>query len=166
MNYEKWKDNLEKMLRETGNIIISNMTTVNIFSVENYDLFIKYLITLRKKYPTKHLKMQFMTNYLRYPEFLSLPILDRDTKSEFEYKIRNLIDDLTINYKDYVNFAEIDQLNRLVDYMNELITEKNKLKLLKKDFFSYINEYDKRRNVNFLNTFPSLNQFYKLCQEI
>lgn len=107
-----------------------------------------------------------MTNYLRYPEFLSLPILDRDTKSEFEYKIRNLIDDLTINYKDYVNFAEIDQLNRLVDYMNELITEKNKLKLLKKDFFSYINEYDKRRNVNFLNTFPSLNQFYKLCQEI
>jgi organic radical activating enzyme len=165
MNYENWKKNLEKVLNQTNRVIIANMTTVNVLSVENYDEFIEYLVTLRIKFPSNFLKIQFMTNYLRYPEFLSLPILDRKTKAEFEHKVRNLIDKLSTKYEKYVNFAEIDQLNRLIDYMNEIITEKNKLKLLRKDFFSYINEYDKRRLVNFSDTFPSLVKFYELCQE-
>jgi hypothetical protein len=166
MDYRVWKNNLEKVLSKTNNVIIANMTTVNIFSIENYDEFIEYLIKLRIKYPSTFLKMQFMTNYLRYPEFLSLPILDQNTKDKFEEKINKLIDKMSTKYEKYTNFAEIDQLKRLVDYMNETITEESKLIVLKKDFFSYINEYDKRRELDFLSTFPSLNQFYKLCQEI
>jgi MoaA/NifB/PqqE/SkfB family radical SAM enzyme len=166
MDYRVWKNNLEKVLSKTNNVIIANMTTVNIFSIENYDEFIEYLIKLRIKYPSTFLKMQFMTNYLRYPEFLSLPILDQNTKDKFEEKINKLIDKMSTKYEKHTNFAEIDQLKRLVDYMNETITEESKLIVLKKDFFSYINEYDKRRELDFLSTFPSLNQFYKLCQEI
>jgi MoaA/NifB/PqqE/SkfB family radical SAM enzyme len=166
MDYRVWKNNLEKVLVKTNNVIVANMTTVNIFSIENYDEFIEYLIKLRIKYPSSFLKMQFMTNYLRYPEFLSLPILDQTTKDKFEEKIYKLIDKMSTKYEKYTNFAEIDQLKRLIDYMNETITEQSKLTVLKKDFFSYINEYDKRRGSDFLSTFPSLNQFYKLCQEI
>jgi organic radical activating enzyme len=166
MDYRVWKNNLEKVISKTNRVIIANMTTVNIFSIENYDEFIEYLIKLRIKYPSTFLKIQFMTNYLRYPEFLSLPILDQNTKDKFEEKIYKLIDKMSTKYEKYTNFAEIDQLKRLVDYMNETITEQSKLIVLKKDFFSYINEYDKRRELDFLSTFPSLNQFYKLCQEI
>jgi organic radical activating enzyme len=166
MDYRVWKNNLEKVISKTNRVIIANMTTVNIFSIENYDEFIEYLIKLRIKYPSTFLKIQFMTNYLRYPEFLSLPILDQNTKDKFEEKIYKLIDKMSTKYDKYTNFAEIDQLKRLVDYMNETITEQSKLIVLKKDFFSYINEYDKRRELDFLSTFPSLNQFYKLCQEI
>jgi organic radical activating enzyme len=166
MDYRVWKNNLEKVISKTNRVIIANMTTVNIFSIENYDEFIEYLIKLRIKYPSTFLKIQFMTNYLRYPEFLSLPILDQNTKDKFEEKIYKLIDKMSTKYEKYTNFAEIDQLKRLVDYMNETITEQSKLIVLKKDFFSYINEYDKRRELDFLSTFPSLNQFYELCQEI
>jgi hypothetical protein len=164
MNYNTWSRNLEKVLESTKNVIVANMTTVNIFSIENYDEYIEYLVSLRVKYPATFLKVQFMTNYLRYPEFLSLPILDEETKKVFEVKILALIDKLSTKYSKHINFAEIDQLKRLVDYMNETITEKSKLKLLRTDFFHYINEYDKRRNVNFLETFSSLNEFYKICQ--
>jgi len=164
MNYNTWSRNLEKVLESTKNVIVANMTTVNIFSIENYDEYIEYLVSLRVKYPATFLKVQFMTNYLRYPEFLSLPILDDKTKKIFEAKMMTLIDNLSTKYNKHINFAEIDQLKRLVDYMNETITEKTKLKLLRTDFFHYINEYDKRRNVNFLETFKSLNEFYTICQ--
>jgi hypothetical protein len=43
--------------------------------------------------------------------------------------------------------------------------DEEKLKTIRRDFYSFIVEYDKRRNTNFLETFPELEKFYKLCQE-
>ena len=34
----------------------------------------------------------------------------------------------------------------------------------RKNFYNYVNEYDVRRGTNFLNTFPELENFYKLCK--
>lgn len=31
-------------------------------------------------------------------------------------------------------------------------------------FYTFVNEYDRRRNTNFLETFPEYNEFYKICE--
>jgi hypothetical protein len=99
-----------------------------------------------------------MTNFLRYPEFLSLPILDSASKQRFTKEVAKLI----LERPD-LSESEIDQLRRMIDYMNS--TDIKELQL-RKDFASFITEYDIRRGTNFNKTFPELTEFYQLCQQM
>ena len=98
-----------------------------------------------------------MTNFLRYPEFLSLTILDSASKQRFTHEVKTLIID-----RSDLSDSEVDQLNRMIDYMNG--TDSKKLQL-RKDFAAFITEYDHRRGTDFNNTFPELIEFYTLCQQ-
>jgi organic radical activating enzyme len=163
LDYTEWKLNLEHVLDNTNNIV-AIMTTVNLTSVTTYCDFIRYLLDLRGRYNRKAMfnKVQFMTNTLRYPEFLSLTLLDPATKTKFANDVEKLITERG-NYDGLatLSFSEIDQLRRMVDYMNE--TSPNEA-TFRKDFASFIAEYDIRRNTDFNKTFPELSEFYKLCQ--
>ena len=35
-----------------------------------------------------------------------------------------------------------------------------------KDFYNWFTEYDKRRKVNFLDTFPEMNNFWQYCKQL
>jgi hypothetical protein len=50
----------------------------------------------------------------------------------------------------------------MIDYMNT--TDGNQTQL-RKDFAAFITEYDQRRNTDFNKTFPTLTEFYQLCQQ-
>ena len=167
LDFEKWKNNLKYVLDNT-NVIVAVMTTVNLTSVTTYTDFIRYILDLRGRYNknANFNKVQFMTNFLRYPEFLSLNILDRKTKEKFSSYVENLIDERgKWNGLETLTFSEVDQLRRMINFMN-LPVEENKLKLLRRDFALFIKEYDKRRKLNFVQTFPELEEFYKTCKEL
>lgn len=167
LDFEKWKYNLEYVLDNTD-VIVAIMTTVNLTSVTTYTDFIRYILDLRGRYNQNadFNKVQFMTNFLRYPEFLSLNILDQKTKDKFSSDVENLISERgTWNGLGTLMFSEVDQLRRMVNFMNSPI-EENRLKLLRKDFALFIDEYDARRKLNFVDTFPELREFYKICKEI
>jgi hypothetical protein len=62
--------------------------------------------------------------------------------------------------RDYYGFSdiEIQKIKRIYDYSTsdeDFNVEKNR-----KDFVAFVDEYDKRRNVNFLETFPELTKIY------
>lgn len=167
LDYAQWTRNLEKVLDNT-NVIVAVMTTVNLTSVTTYCDFIRYLLTLRGRYnkTASFNKVQFMTNTLRYPEFLSLTLLDDATKLQFTADVEKLISE----YGKYdglasLSFSEVDQLRRMIDYMN-LPTDHDKLVTLRKDFVAFVDEYDKRRGTNFHNTFPELGNFYTQCKNL
>ena len=161
LNYERWLTNMHKVASQCENIILANMTTDNILCVPTFVSFIDNLLDMRREYnkTVSHCKIQFMVNFLRYPSFLALPNLDIDTKNEFSVDINDLIK----RRSDILSNEEIDQLNRLVDYM--YTTDSNK-KNNRKDFKIFINEADIRRHTNFTQTFPQLQRFYKLCPPI
>lgn len=158
MDYAKWSANLEKVLDNTNNIV-AIMTTVNLTSITTYCNFIRYILDLRLKYNKNATfnKVQFMTNFLRYPEFLSLTILDPASKQQFTLDVKRLIEERTD-----LSPSEVDQLERMVDYMNGVDPRE---KQLRKDFAAFITEYDKRRGTNFTVTFPELENFYTICQQ-
>jgi organic radical activating enzyme len=158
LDYSAWAKNLEKVLDNTNNIV-AVMTTVNLTSITTYCDFIRYLLDLRKHYNKNATfnKVQFMTNFLRYPEFLSLTILDPASKKQFTEEVTTLI----LERLD-LSESEIDQLRRMLDYMNG--TDSKELQL-RKDFAAFITEYDIRRGTDFNKTFPELTEFYQLCQQ-
>lgn len=167
LDYTQWKLNLEKVLDNT-NVIVAIMTTVNLTSVTTYCDFIRYLLTLRGQHNRKAMfnKVQFMTNTLRFPEFLSLTLLDDDTKLKFANDVEQLIADCG-NYDGLatLSYSEVDQLRRMIDYMNSPV-DPDKLTILRKDFVAFVDEYDKRRGTNFQSTFPKLQNFYTQCKDL
>jgi hypothetical protein len=166
LDYNKWSANLEKVLDNT-NVIVAIMTTVNLTSVTTYADFLRYILDLRGKYNKNadFNKVQFMTNFLRYPEFLSLTLLDRETKATFTQDIETLIAERGVwDGFATLTFSEVDQLRRMLDYMNSSIDD-DKLTLLRTDFKSFVDEYDRRRNTNFNQVFPELTNFYNLCNK-
>lgn len=167
LDYSKWLSNLHKVAGDTtGNIIVAVMTTVNILSVPTFDLFIKEILDVRDKYNrlVSHNKIQFMVNYLRYPPFLALPNLDLNTKDMFKRKIESLISERgpDNNLIGKLSHIEIDQLKRLIDYM---YTENPETATDRKDFAIFVDEVDRRRNLNFRNTFEELAEYYEICQK-
>ena len=53
-------------------------------------------------------------------------------------------------------------MSRLLNWFRTTDTEQQ-LELNRIDFVKYADEYDKRRNTNFLETFPNLHRFYYIC---
>ena len=166
--HTKWESNCEKILSNVKNVLFSIMTTVNLTSVVTYIDFIKYILKIRAKHinDVDFNKVQFMTNYLRYPEFLSIQNLDESTKANFKKNVNYFIKSSKNSGWESDKFLteeQINQLERLVEYMSDSPTP-IKLNQNRKDFYLFTQEYDKRRNTNFKEIFPQLSKFYKLCQ--
>jgi len=163
LNYDEWAQNLEHVLDNTNNIV-AVMTTVNLTSITTYCDFIRYLLDLRGNYnkTATFNKVQFMTNTLRYPEFLSLTLLDKESKIKFAQDVETLIAERgNFDGLATLSFSEVDQLRRMIDYMHETNLDEYKLR---KDFAAFITEYDHRRDTDFNQVFPELRNFYQLCQ--
>jgi organic radical activating enzyme len=165
LDYQEWCQNLEYVLDHT-NCIVAVMTTVNLTSITTYCDFVRYLLDLRGRYnkTVTFNKVQFMTNTLRYPEFLSLTLLDKETKIKFAQEVETLIAERgKFDGLATLSVSEVDQLRRMINYMNEINPNE---KILRKDFVAFINEYDQRRNTDFNQVFPELTEFYKICQQL
>ena len=59
---------------------------------------------------------------------------------------------------------EYEKFRRVVDYMETTHYPEEKLKEGRKDFYNWFTEYDRRRDTNFVATFPALANFYYKCK--
>jgi len=166
LDYDRWQKNMTKIAEKCPKILLANMTTVNILSIPTFVDFIRYILDLREQHnPTvKFNKIQFMINYLRYPKFLEITNLDKETKIKFEMDILNLINERGDGYLGVGKLLdiEIDQLKRLIDYSktseSEIQVDTNRT-----DFKIFVDEIDRRRKLDFKTTFPQLLRYYNTC---
>lgn len=158
LDYDKWLSNMNKVATECKDVLLATMTTVNLLSTPTFSKFIEDILDLRNKYnpEVSFNKIQFMVNYLRYPNFLALPNLDSDSKEQFKLSIQ-----LLIEKRPELSFTEKDQLNRLIDYT---YTVDDNVTINRNDFVKFVDEIDKRRDLDFNKTFPELTNYYTLCQ--
>lgn len=141
LDYDLFDSNVNKYLTKT-NKKLSFMSTVNILSVTSYNDFVLYIKKLRENYGRN--RIFFSPTYMRYPEYLNIRLLPTNIKEEISDQLNSI--------KDVTKF-ENDRLAALVNYMNgSLPNEKD----LRSDFVKFINEYDRRRNTNFINVYPNL----------
>ena len=114
-------------------------------------------------------KVQFVNNFLIYPEFLSIVNLDIETKDNFKKNVEELIEERTWGvYSDgdgCLTNEQTNQLQGLIEHMYKNTYDKKQTNIHRKDFVAFVNEYDRRRGTNFENTFKELNNYYRLCQK-
>jgi len=166
LDWEQWAKNMNKVAEQCPGVLLANMTTVNVLSLPTFTQFVEFLLDMREKYNVNSpfFQIQFMVNYLRFPSFLDVRLADDNTKATFTKQIQELVDKRGLNYpgKGRLLDTEIDQLLRLVDYMNG--ARPATFTTDRQDFAAFVDEADARRGTNFIETFPELKEFYDICQ--
>jgi hypothetical protein len=175
LDFERLFSNIDKILTILPKVTIVVMSTFNVFSVFSYEKLIKKIYDFK----LKHFNNQrywnsaiiLDTSYLRHPPFLSFRILkDYITPEYFDRWLKFMKFNSTfrsINFHKMqqisdVGFStqEIEKISRIKDMF---ITDMNiDIRLFdkdKKDFLTFIKEYEVRRKVNCLEYYPELTKF-------
>jgi organic radical activating enzyme len=163
--FDKFWDNCNKFLRECSIPSLTFMVTYNALSVFNFDKFIEGVYELKSNYLNEYRicpphSSIIDISYLRYPTHQTVKVLPRETWSLIRKQV-NLMKKLQRDDKgvEYFTDMEISKLERIFDWLKSKNDRKQLFKD-KKDFGLFFREHDKRRNTNFLETFPLLEKLY------
>ena len=166
LDLELWERNLDKYLSATK-LPITFMITFNILSVTTFQSLLEKILEWRKKYKfvTEH-KVRFDTPYLKEPLQYDMNILPKGEFMPYMYShlefIKNNVDDKNV---EKFSSLEYEKFRRVVDYMESTVYSDTKVNEGRKDFYNWFTEYDRRRSVDFVTTFPTMIDFYNKCKD-
>lgn len=170
MDYTQWINNIERVLTEVPSVGFTIMSTYNALSVTSYTKFLQDVLRLKTQYYKPEYKQTAVLldiPYLRWPPHQSIFILTTD----FATTIKEHVDfvqsyaevTVTETYRGF-DRLEVERMKRIYEIFqshNEPDTVKNQ-----KDFIVFVDEHDRRRGTNFLDTFPEMVKFYNYCRQL
>jgi hypothetical protein len=135
------------------------MSTINALCLDSLDSFLEMIYNWKLEYGND--AINFSLNILRFPSFQSPLILPDNIRTEY----RTRLSDFYKTHKETgaLQEFEIDQLKRLIDYLDVVITPHSgamEQSILQRDFKNFFTQYDQRRSKNFVETFPALTDWY------
>lgn len=181
LEYDTLVNNTQRILSETHFTSVSFINTFNLLSVPSFKKFLTQILDLRKWVnnmqhdSTKNTKYNnywsrqriwFDIPTLRTPEWLNLQLLPASHYHYLYAALKFMQDNSSDVLGDLVGFQqhEIDKLKRNIGWLENQQLDTHNKQLLMRDFYAFFSEHDKRRNTNFLKTFPEFRQFWKDCQ--
>jgi hypothetical protein len=164
MEYKQWFANMDRLHTE-GNVKgIHCMMTINSLCLASITEFMDDILAFKLKHVTRSPLMSL--NILRFPSFQSPAILPDSMKQHYKKKLQDWLDDKVANgrtidlggwHGSILTESEVDQINRLIDYLDIVKTpHRNTAEQPKlyNDFRSFYEQYDQRRGKDFRKTFP------------
>ena len=137
--------------------------TMNNLSVLGLQEQLDYILDLRRHHSTTYQRVWFDTPLLRQPAWQSLQILP----PAYADVLERVADWMELNletpadpfhgFKDY----EVQRMRRDIAWMREGTDNAEQKKA---DFHRFFSEHDRRRNTDFLSTFPEMKSFWQECE--
>lgn len=168
LEFNRFWDNVNKVLEKVPKVFITFMSTYNALSVFSYYDLMKNILVLKDEHKMVRgwLPCMLDTSYLRYPSHQTIRILNDEHKNlilkQAEFGVYNLKHNehnlLANGFLD----SEVQKVIRLYDWA---ITNDDNLETNRIDFVKFVDEHDKRRGTNFLQTFPEMEDFYHKIKE-
>jgi len=177
LDFDKFWKNIDKILSKCPTVTIGIMCTYNAFSVLTFDKLIKGVYEYKKKYSSMdrawNTAVSLDTSFLRYPSHQTVQILPKEfsenvnQSAELAKSLEEIYHTTHNEFGVTYGFSEIEitKIKRIYDWMLSEQDE-NILKRNRFNFYKFVNEHDKRRGVNFLETFPEYTEFYDSCKNI
>ena len=141
--------------------------TMNNLSVLGIQRQLQWILDLRRQHSSTYQRVWFDTPVLRTPSWQSLQILPPVYTGVLErvadWMELNLetADDPFHGFKDY----EVQRMRRDIDWMKEgQHLPREEINNRRSDFYKFFNEHDKRRQTDFIETFPEMKEFWKECE--
>lgn len=171
LNYDKWYKNCDRILSEIPDSNLTLMCTYNLLGVTSFTDLLRDMLELKNKYAhgkNRVLPLSVDTPYLRNPEFLAAWGL---TENFLEY----IEDSISFMYrnKEHMHWPplcakgfyeyEIHRMERLYYLVRDNMGDTAHNRKLRRNFATFVQEYDRRRGTDFIKTFPELEGFYYYC---
>ena len=170
LDLETWENNFVTYMSKT-HLPLTFMITFNILSVTSFQSLLEKILEWRTRFQyhmqddSKH-RVRFDTPYLKEPLQYDMNILPKKEFMQYMHSHLKFIGD---NVDDDVagkfTSLEYEKFRRVVDYMETTVYTDDRLKEGRKDFYNWFTEYDRRRNTNFVKTFPDLVEFFNKCKD-
>lgn len=165
-----WEKNLD-LYMGLGNLPITFMITFNVLAVTSFKSLLEKILEWRAKYnqvqSTQWQRIRFDTPYLKEPLQYDMNILPKEEFMPYMHEaLQFMQDNLDDAVKNKFSQIEVEKFRRVVRYMETTTYDDARLAEGRKDFYNWFKEHDRRRNTDFLGTFPEMEQFYTECSKI
>ncbi len=173
MNYQDWLSNIYRTYKEIPDIQFTVMSTYNLLSVTSYTEFLADILNIKREFGrTDYSPILLDIPYLRYPPHQAVFIAEPEQLEMIYDQVSFMC--LSLEHKGWYGSAnrgfydgEAEKLKRIYTTTKwHIDNPQNSNDLNRKDFVSFVDEHDKRRGTNFLNTFPELESMYKKWKTI
>jgi organic radical activating enzyme len=172
MEFNKFWDNVNKVLSTSSRTIVTIMSTYNALSVFSYPQLIQGVYKLKDEYasPDRYWNSAVFldSSYLRFPLHQTVQVLPHqfannilDQSKLITYYAAPSFSHEHIGYSD----VEVQKVKRIYDWM---LSPQDATQQMKNrySFYQYFSNHDKRRGTDFCKTFPELEEFYNFCGTI
>jgi hypothetical protein len=156
MDYEFWKSNLHRIMRESNVKKTNMMMTINSLCLDTITDFMDDMLEFRKEYGRERAPVMSL-NILRFPSFQSAAILPEHIKTHFKNKIEVWFNQDGLQQQ--LHDGEKAQIQRLIDYLDVVKTpHRNTAETPKlyNDFKTFFAQYDIRRGKSFRDSFSPI----------
>jgi organic radical activating enzyme len=179
IEFEKVTARVKELLEKTS-VRCTLMATYNILAITSFKEVLEWILSLKKQYnvatgssTTFNYRVGLDTPYLRHPEMLDAMYCDEDLflkymKPCLEFMKENESNiHQPIGRHDGFEAHEISRFDRNISNRMQFQEEDNSDAILKNraKFYDFVNQLDKRRGTNFLETFPEMTDFYNKAMQ-
>ena len=162
MDFDLVIANVERFLAEVPyRNSLTFIITVSNLAIPNMHKLLEHILHLRNKHSSSYQRVWFDTPMLREPLWQS----PKGMPPSYRHRLQKTVDWMKLHpetvsnrfhgFKDY----EVQRLQRVVDQMDVQFADKAKV-----DFYRFFSEHDRRRNTNFLDTFPEMSDWWDECK--
>ena len=138
--------------------------TMNNLGVTGFQDYMEWILHLRCTHSHTYQRVWFDTPVLREPAWQSLQILPESYAQQLEqardYMLANLATEANPlhGFKDY----EVQRLERDIAWMRSAQSQDHSA--ARADFYRFFSEHDRRRETDFLKTFPEMRAWWAECE--
>lgn len=144
---------------------IITMNNLNVTGLEN---LLAGILGLRKVYSETYQRVWFDTPLLRTPAWMNMQLLPEAYADKLEWIWAWMIRQIETPENQFKGFKdyEIQRLDRDIAWMREGQKLPNEYRQQQQaDFYRFFQEHDRRRNTNFLRTFPEMQEWWEQCKQ-
>jgi hypothetical protein len=157
--------NAERFLHEIPHRnSLTFIITMNNLTVTGLQALLEWILVLRKEHSSTYQRVWFDTPVLREPAWQSLQLLPESYAIQLERARNFMLANMTTDanplhgFKDY----EVQRLERDIAWMREGQSHSNIT--AQADFYRFFSEHDRRRDTDFLKTFPEMRAWWAECE--
>lgn len=167
LDFEKFIKNVRSLLESVPEMKIVFMCTFNALSVPGFEKFLKLIHDLKLDYKANEWtsRIELSIPYLRHPQFMAASILTEDyipyVEKSLDYMLRNAKKGDFNVFSEY----EISMLRRLLEWMKNNSYSDFEKGYMRKHFYSFFKEYDRRKGTSFKKTFPEFDTFMEFIEK-
>jgi hypothetical protein len=164
MDFNLLYSNVCDYLQNSDKHSLTFIITFNVLSYTGFYNYIENILKLRKQYNNGRQLIWFDVPQLMDPDFLNPKLLpELVTELERTVEFMKLNPETRWNEFKGFNDFEISKVHRLIDWIKSNTNFNGELAM--ENFYLFFSQHDARRNTNFVNTFPELENFWNNCEE-